>query len=136
MEGHASGAQRGEEAVYAGFALFLTERRAVVSSRGAGLRLWGRVDSPRQDRKAVRKPGFPFQLAFIRALTGNQVPTRLENWRVPLIAGRDATHNVSRSHRASDRQQVEPADCGSQKWVLFSPPILGLTQPVPYRCPI
>jgi hypothetical protein len=27
--------RRGEEAVYAGFALLLTERRAVVSSRGA-----------------------------------------------------------------------------------------------------
>ena len=51
----------GEEAVYAGFALLLTERRAVVSSRGASVRLWGRVDSPRQDRKALRKPGFPFQ---------------------------------------------------------------------------
>ena len=49
----------GEEAVYAGFALLLTERRAVVSSRGASVRLWGRVDSPRQDRKALRKPGFP-----------------------------------------------------------------------------
>ena len=51
----------GEEAVYAGFALLLTERRAVVSSRGASVRLWGRVDSPRQDRKALRKPGFPFR---------------------------------------------------------------------------
>jgi hypothetical protein len=51
----------GEEAVYAGFALLLTERRAVVSSRGASVRLWGRVDSPRQDRKALWKPGFPFQ---------------------------------------------------------------------------
>ena len=53
--------RRGEEAVYAGFALLLTERRAVVSSRGASVRLWGRVDSPRQDRKALRKPGFPFR---------------------------------------------------------------------------
>ena len=35
----------GEEAVYAGFALLLTERRAVVSSRGASVQLWGRVDS-------------------------------------------------------------------------------------------
>ena len=37
----------GEEAVYAGFALLLSERRAVVSSRGASIRLWGRVDSSR-----------------------------------------------------------------------------------------
>ena len=51
----------GEEAVYAGFALLLTELRAVVSSRGASVRLCGRVDSPRQDRKALRKPGFPFR---------------------------------------------------------------------------
>ena len=51
----------GEGAVYAGFALLLTERRAVVSSRGASVRLCGRVDSPRQDRKALRKPGFPFR---------------------------------------------------------------------------
>jgi hypothetical protein len=29
----------GEEAVYAGFALLLTERRAVVSSRGASVQL-------------------------------------------------------------------------------------------------
>jgi hypothetical protein len=35
----ASAAQTGEEAVYAGFALLLTERRAVVSSRGASVRL-------------------------------------------------------------------------------------------------
>jgi hypothetical protein len=35
----------GEEAVYAGFALLLTERRAVVSSRGASARLWGRGDT-------------------------------------------------------------------------------------------
>jgi hypothetical protein len=51
----------GEEAVYAGFALLLTERRAVVSSRGASVQVCGRVDSPRQDRKALRKSGFPFQ---------------------------------------------------------------------------
>jgi hypothetical protein len=56
----------GEEAVYAGFASLLTERRAVVSSRGASVRLWGRVDSPRQDRKALRKPGFPFQEGRLR----------------------------------------------------------------------
>ena len=41
----ASEAWTGEEAVYAGFALLLTERRAVVSSRGASVRLWGRVDT-------------------------------------------------------------------------------------------
>src|SRR5580704_4196491 len=35
----ASAAQTGEEAVYAGFALLLTERRPVVSSRGASVRL-------------------------------------------------------------------------------------------------
>jgi hypothetical protein len=57
----ANAAQTGEEAVYAGFALLLTERRAVVSSRGASVRLWRRVDSPRQDRKALRKPWFPFR---------------------------------------------------------------------------
>lgn len=28
-----------------GFAVLLTERRAVVSSRGASVQLWGRVDS-------------------------------------------------------------------------------------------
>ena len=61
MEGTPRAKRRGEEAVYAGFALLLTERRAVVSSRGASVRLWGRVDSPRQDRKALRKPGFPFR---------------------------------------------------------------------------
>jgi hypothetical protein len=44
-----------------GFALLLTERRAVVSSRGASVRLWGREDFPRQDRKALRKPRFPFR---------------------------------------------------------------------------
>jgi hypothetical protein len=33
--------------------LLLTERRAVVSSRGASVRLWGRGDSPRQDREGV-----------------------------------------------------------------------------------
>ena len=59
--------RRGEEAVYAGSALLLTERRAVVSSRGASVRLWGRVDSPRQDRKALRKPGFPFQEGRLRS---------------------------------------------------------------------
>src|ERR1700742_2569918 len=32
-----------------------------LSPRGASVRLWGRVDSPRQDRKALRKPGFPFR---------------------------------------------------------------------------
>jgi hypothetical protein len=58
----------GEGAVYAGFALLLTERRAVVSSRGASVRLWGRVDSPRQDRKALRKPGFPFRKVGLDAL--------------------------------------------------------------------
>jgi hypothetical protein len=29
----------------AGFASLLTERRAVVSSRGASVRLWGRIDT-------------------------------------------------------------------------------------------
>ena len=55
----------------------LTERRAVVSSRGASVRLWGRVDTPRQDRKALRKPGFPFQEGRLRRFglsRGNPVP--------------------------------------------------------------
>src|ERR1700753_2504206 len=68
MEGPRERSVDGEEAVYAGFALLLTEQRAVVSSRGASVRLWGRVDSPRQDRKALRKPGFPFRKVGSRRL--------------------------------------------------------------------
>ena len=49
----------GEEAVYAGFALLLSERRAVVSSRGGERPALGTRRHPRQDRKALRKPGFP-----------------------------------------------------------------------------
>ena len=46
----------GEEAVYAGFALLLTERRAVVSSPRGERPALGTRRLPRQDRKALRKP--------------------------------------------------------------------------------
>src|ERR1700692_4099817 len=72
--------RRGREAVYAGFALHLSERRAVVSSRGASVRLWGRVDSPRQDRKALRKPGFPIKRpsAATRLSVNRTLPPSME----------------------------------------------------------
>jgi hypothetical protein len=35
-----------------------SKRRAVVSSRGASVRLWGRVDSPRQNRRRYGNLGF------------------------------------------------------------------------------
>ena len=51
----------GEEAVYAGFALLLTERRAVVSSRGASVRLWGRVDTRGKIGRRYGNLGFRFR---------------------------------------------------------------------------
>jgi hypothetical protein len=73
----ASEASTGEEAVYAGFALLLSERRAVVSSPRGERPALRRVDTPRQDRKALRKPGFPFQEGRLRRFglsRGNPVP--------------------------------------------------------------
>ena len=58
MEGPRERSVDGEEAVYAGFALLLTERRAVVSSRGASVRLLGRVDTPRQEGRGDGNLGF------------------------------------------------------------------------------
>ena len=51
----------GEGAVYAGFALLLTERRAVVSSRGASVRLWGRVDTRGKIGRRYGNLGFRFR---------------------------------------------------------------------------
>ena len=60
----ASEAQTGEEAVYAGFPLLWTERRAVVSSRGEhpGFAGWGfllgfahELGSPQQAKEQVKR---------------------------------------------------------------------------------
>src|ERR1700722_17577598 len=61
MEGPRERSVDGEEAVYAGFALLLTERRAVVSSRGASVRLWGRVDTRGKIGRRYGNLGFRFR---------------------------------------------------------------------------
>jgi hypothetical protein len=100
----------GEEAVYAGFALLLTERRAVVSSRGASVRLWGRVDSPRQDRKALRKPGVSVQEGRLRrfGLEPRKPDSGFAGWGFLLVQRRKKFLASTLSKAFAIKEQTHP----------------------------